>query len=152
MTFFDQPGRDGRRKSSPLLDISNSPARAPGYQLNRHLIADDAAASGGLLAATVLGGCNFGDYEFGSIQIIQRDDVEVNADPGGTSEALVSVFEWSPALSRFVDTGLAFDALASGESAAFELEAKGRLLFFHVTGIVGGDSVSIFSQGFADEE
>lgn len=150
MTFYDQPGRDGRRKSDPLQTPNSSPAEAPAYQLWRHVAANDAAAgSDANLELPAHAGVNFADYSVGVLQVVQRGGPGLDDAPGGSGAVVISVYEWSPGAGKFIPTGETKTG-GAGESFPFRLNVDGRLLYFHVAELGVGESVSLYVSGSAD--
>jgi len=147
MGFYDQPGRDGRRKSDPLTTPNTSPTRAPKYQLYRHVIANDAAASPGTPEKKSIG-CNFGGYEVGLIKMVPRVTSAINGAEGGSGAVSLAVEEWSEGAQRFVKSDLGPLTLAgAGVAQSFQFNARGRILFFRVSALGASNSVSIYASG-----
>lgn len=144
MGFFDQPGVDGRRKSNPLRDPSNSPPKSPALQLWRHVTADDAALVAGALPDVSRGGVNYKSYLGGVVHVVPRSGPSIDDDPGGTSLVAVTLLEWNPALEAFVDAGTVVGTTAAGATESFTFPALERRVYFRVTGLQPGESATLY--------
>jgi hypothetical protein len=142
---------DGKRVSNPLLHPSNAPLKAPKLQLWRHVVADDAALSGGALPSKTRGGANFGSYLRGALHIVPRNGLLITSPPGGTSQVAVDLLEWSAGRNLFVDTGVNIGPTAAGSSGVYVFDANGRILYFRVSGLQASESASLYIAA-SDEE
>lgn len=142
--FFDQPGRDGRRKSDPLKEIDAGPALAPDWQLYRVIAATDADPT--LIEKFALNAGHYNRVRFQSVSFTDK-----TLDTIGTHVANLTVQQWSPGGERFID----FDdtIVNNGGGVVKELEvehAHGQKLFVMLTSdpTVEGDVVAIYAQGY----
>jgi len=126
----------------------------PDFHLVRHAKAADAAAVAGYLASTVLKshGTNFAKYAKAIVQVIQRTSAAVNGALGGAGAVTLTIFEWSPGAGRFISTGITAVAGGAGLPITKEFDPAGRILFFHVTGIAGVESATVYAGARALNE
>lgn len=139
--------RDGRRTSDPLTEPNGSPEAAPRYQLWVHRTANDTNADF-LAGPESKNGINFGSYNVGLIQAIPRDGADLSDTPGGADTITLTEYEWSPGAGAFIPTGNTYTASGAGAPVGVEFDARGRIMYFAVTGIAGGRSVSIYASGY----
>lgn len=140
--------------SDPITTRHNSPTAAPDYQLYRHVTANDAAASGGMLGAAVgkEQGCNCKGYNEISIQIVQRSVAAIGGAIGGAGAVTATLYEWNPGAGRFTPTGDTVTASGAGQPAKLYVAGRGRILFVHITGLAGSESASVYMSGRYNED
>ena len=144
--FFDQPGRDGRRRSDPLKDVDGSPAVAPDWQLNRIVSAQDAA-----VFTDRSKGCNFGHYGKGRFKVEVYTDKTLTSQAATASNPNVEVQRWSESAGKFVQEHVPVQktGVGAGLGYTFEVDASGGILICKVTNAPSGSEViAIFAQGY----
>lgn len=145
--FYDQPGRDGRRKSDPLKSINGSPAHAPEWQLHRVVSAQDADF------ATRAKGCNCSQYGRVRFSVVPYDADPTIADaaaPGGNANPNIEIRVWSEGAGAFVAMDTPKTKAGAGAGLAYTVEvdnADGAILMIAQTNGVAGIS-AIYVQGF----
>lgn len=119
-----------------MADTKRSPELAPEYALHRVVAADDSAAPTDKKL-----GMNMHSHEYANIQVVPS---------GGTTNPAVEVLFWSEVAGKFVkqNTALTKSGLGAGVSYEFSISCYGRVIFVMVTGIAGGESVSVLIGGF----
>lgn len=129
---------------SHLTHPHGSPSTAPEYRLwatrdtldtLTPILADKEASHG----------INFSGFKTGLVQAIARD---ADGDPGGTSTIVLTEYEWSEGAEAFIATGVTRTAGGAGNPQAFRFETYGRIMYFAVTALEDGESVSIYVSGF----
>lgn len=151
MGYYDSKNRGP--KTDLLSNKTSTPVRAPNWQLYRHSAADDAAAVKGRLALAKESGLNCAGFRRVGIKAVPRDGETLSDDAGGTATLTVTPYEWSDGDNAFVacDGASAAGPGAAGVTVGSEIEANGKILFLHVTGLGAGESFSVYSQGFITE-
>jgi hypothetical protein len=147
MTFYAQPGRDGRRTTDPLKDLAINPQALPGWQLVRLVSANDDATS----KAIRNNGVNFGHYNRGHFQIIPLATNDLNSPSAGTANPSVELMTWCPILGKFISMNakVEYTGLGAGVPYEFEFVSDGRVLMPAITGTAGGDEViAVYAAGY----
>lgn len=149
--FFDQPGRDGRRKSDPLKDVDGSPAVAPDWQLYRKVLAAD---PGGFITNPKLG-LNCGHYNKVKINfgIFTDATLDTPVEPtGGATTIAGEILLFNPQMKRFLSQQPAdtFFSAGAGESYWLDLDSvRGSLIFVKFTAAIqNSEVVAIYAQGY----
>jgi hypothetical protein len=131
-----------------LTEKTRSPGLIPDYHLVRHVLANDAADSPtGYLATAVAGvtkAISFGEKMGGFVQATPRLTQSRSSALGTASIITVKIYEWCPGISRFVYTGTSIVAGGAGQVAQGYFDARGRKLFFGVTGLSGSESCTLY--------
>jgi len=119
-----------------MADTKRSPDLAPEYALHRVVKADDSAAPTDKKL-----GMNMHSHEFANIQVVPS---------GASSNPAVEVLIWSENAGKFIkqNTALSKTGLGAGIPYEFSFSCYGRIFFAMVTGITGGESVSVLVSGF----
>jgi len=147
MSFYDQPGRDGRRKSDPLKTIVTNPALAPDLQLVRLVASDDDFMS----QAVKSNGVNFGRFRTGCFQIVPLADDDLDSPSLGTANVSVEMMAWCPLLGRFIHANPVATYTGLGAGIPYELEfaSDGLIIMPSVTGTAGGtEVVAVYAAGY----
>jgi hypothetical protein len=147
MGFYDQPGRDGRRRSDPLRQLSTNPAMAPEWQLVRIVTADDDATSKGDRS----NGVNFGNYRFGHFQIVPLATNDLVTPVAGTADPAVELLVWCPILGAFISTSTKLEFAGLGAGVPFRISAnvEGQIIMPSITSTESApEVVAIYASGF----
>lgn len=138
-----------------------SPKRAPEYNLIRFVTANDVIGSGYTNKKL---GCNFGDFQFGSIQVvpINTADAKLLDAPlgdlytGATSNPVLAIRYWNEDLGLFLPHNPAQTVAGFGAGLPYEYDLpapNGRHIFVEVTGgVTAGQGVLIFASGSLQQE
>lgn len=142
--FFDQPGRDGRRKSDPLKSLDGAPARAPDWQLNRVITTQD------ITFVKRQDGVNCGQYKTIRFNVVPfAADPRTGGAPGGTANPNVEARVWSEAAGAFVPFDTAITKSGAGAGVAYMVDvsnANGSIVGLFVVNALAA-VVAVYVQG-----
>lgn len=149
MTYFDNA--DGRRRSDSLKTISTSPAKAPDWQLNRVVAAEDVDFT------KRSDGVNAGGYaaiRFSVTPMTEDPTQDPDAAPGGSGDPAVEIYVWSEQAETFVSLPIPITHTGAGGGVPYVVDvpaANGSIIACFATADPGG-VVAIAAQGFSDED
>lgn len=150
MSYFDTTEGDGRRRSDPLKELDTAPAKAPDWQLNRVVSAQDTT----FVKRTE--GVNAGGYSsvrFAVTPMTADPTRNPAAVPGGTQNPTTEIRVWSAEASAFVPMSTPITHAGAGAGAAYVVDvpnANGSILGCFITSALTG-VVAISAQGFNSE-
>jgi hypothetical protein len=150
MTYYNDIRR-GLRRTDALTTLSTSPAKAPDWQLNRVVSAEDTdftKRSDGANAS----GC--ASVRFAVTPMTADPTSDSEAEPGGSGDPDVSIYVWSEQAKTFVALPIPITATGAGAGVPYVIDvptANGSIVACFVTNDPGG-VVAIAAQGFNPED
>lgn len=145
MGYFDYEG--GGRRSDPLKSLDTAPQRAPDWQLNRVVSAQDTVFN---KRTDGVNASHFDAVRFSVTPMTADPTKNPAAAPGGAANPTVEVRVWSEQAKAFVSfpTPLTKTGLGAGIPYIVDVpEANGSIVACFVTNALGGIA-AIAAQGY----